>query len=396
MMINNSDSTAYVDYYNQINKIPVSQVVNTTHRIRRKMLYRALGIHPFSIRGSNVLELGSGTGDNAVVLSELGPSRLTLVDGSIPSYKALKEAQDHGLFKCPVDIIYTNIYNFIPQSAFDLIICEGCSAQGNPHQFFSKILELNINEYGIYALSTADTLSLLPELLRMNWWHQIDEIEPSLRLDFATKLFSPDFSALPGASRSCSDWVIDNILHPRPRNWSFGLDDLLHLIINSSQPLSFMGSSPGFTTDWNWYKNFPSQQRSTNLRVLEQWSSNELYTIDYRISTMEIANEPLPPNLTNEVKSLTRMISANTCNIYTSSFADRCDLISDTIRALKAIYKLILPFESFKYTILSMKASIDELNNLLPSVNPREYRSTFKDWWGRGQQYISLTKDINF
>ncbi len=101
--------SAYIDYYNKNNIIPVHQVINQLHRDRRVALYRTLGLHSLAFRSADILELGPGSGDNAVVLSELGVSSLTLVDGSNPSYEVILSKVKEGLFKCPTNVVLSNI-----------------------------------------------------------------------------------------------------------------------------------------------------------------------------------------------------------------------------------------------------------------------------------------------
>ena len=55
-----------------------------------------------------------------------------------------------------------------------------------------------------------DAISVLPELVRMHWYHIFKELSFDQAIE-EVKTFSKDFNSLLGASRSCSDWVKDNI-----------------------------------------------------------------------------------------------------------------------------------------------------------------------------------------
>ena len=385
-------SRSYLDYYESRNIIPVSQSFNNTHRERRLALYKMLSITPLTFNNSNVLEIGPGTGDNARVISELNPRKITLLDGSLPAIEELRRKENKKEFYCPTEIIYSDLYQFKTKDKFDIIICEGCSAQSNPREFYNLIFNIPTNNYAIYSLSTADYFSVLPELLRMHWFaliKDIDSFEDQIKL--GVNLFEMDFKCLSSSSRSCSDWVKDNILHPRPLNWSFSIANLLDFIIDSKDNLSYLSSSPIFLTNWDWYKSQLYSSNENNLKAINLWNYLCIYTIDYRI----------PFELVNDYKTITKEdlnilnknflnISKNTTDIYNDlDQKEIVNKISSTIENLKESKMILEKFTQFNKTVKSMNDAISDLKNLKLGKTVRE-KNEFSYWWGRGQQYISL------
>ena len=73
---------SYIDFYEENKIIPVNQQITEGHFKRRTHLYRQLGCPPLAFTGASVLEIGAGTGDNAVVTSSFKPSSYELWDGN--------------------------------------------------------------------------------------------------------------------------------------------------------------------------------------------------------------------------------------------------------------------------------------------------------------------------
>lgn len=387
-------TNSYIDYYNRKGIIPVHQEVDHQHKVRRIALYRTLGLHPLAFHGSRVLELGPGTGDNAQILSQVGPCMLTLVDGAKPSYQILLEKLKSGKFHCPTEVIYSDIFQYQAVDEVDIVICEGCSAQVSPSSFYKKILSIPTGPFGSFCLSTADSVSVLSELVRMHWWHVLAELSEADQLCFGKDIFSKDFLSLPNTSRSCSDWILDNILHPRPDNWSFGIHDLINLVSECHPELVFLSSSPRYYTDWNWYKNYPQLQEHVNAKALELWNHVFLYTIDSRLATGLVEFPFIDESIGLQARSICDHISLNVSAIYKASFEDRRSLISDSIKQLCNLEQLLDFNPRFLGTRTSIACAANELKVMLDFGSDSKYGSSFCSWWGVGQQYISFSKHI--
>ena len=165
-----------------------------------------------------------------------------------------------------------------------------------------------------------------------------------------TRLFAYEFSVLRGTSRSCEDWVMDNILHSRPLNWAFGLDDLTDLVHRFQfSSLSFLASLPSFFQNWKCYKQYPDYCKSLNASAIKQWRSACLYSIDYRFADFESLPSTLS-SLAEQIKVHTDAISSNSSLIYNSECSLRRDLIRDTIDHAQHVLLLLQGLDAFTTT----------------------------------------------
>jgi ubiquinone/menaquinone biosynthesis C-methylase UbiE len=77
-------TASHLAFYKAHGISPVRQDISDweRHRQRRSALYRQLGILPSYLRGRSVLEVGPGSGHNALHTAGLEPSRFVLVEGN--------------------------------------------------------------------------------------------------------------------------------------------------------------------------------------------------------------------------------------------------------------------------------------------------------------------------
>jgi len=82
-------------YYDKNSIIPVHQKMPAADfinfKFQRERLYSNLGIQMGMLSGKTILEFGPGTGDNARVIADYGPSALDLVDGNPASRECIED-----------------------------------------------------------------------------------------------------------------------------------------------------------------------------------------------------------------------------------------------------------------------------------------------------------------
>jgi len=86
-------SEAFIDFYNKNDWIPTRQDISNLeeHFSKRKSLLQQLGIVTKHIENSEILEIGPGSGENAIFTASLKPKRYVLMDFSKPSIRSLNE-----------------------------------------------------------------------------------------------------------------------------------------------------------------------------------------------------------------------------------------------------------------------------------------------------------------
>ncbi len=172
--------------------------------------------------------------------------------------------------------------------------------------------------------------------------------------------------------------------------WSFGMEDMFELVAINDYPLAFLGSSPSFFTNWTWYKDMPKQQQLSIQTAQRQWNALSIYTIDIRLPKTCSTLDPFPLEFVDAVRILTQHISSNASSIYRSNHSERIDIIHNTIYRLESLLELLRTYDRLSITCTSIRCAIDELQRLANNQPHTSYQSSFKEWWGNGQQYLSL------
>lgn len=385
--------SAYIDYYNEKGIIPVQQEVNERHFRRRTHLYKELGCPPLTFKGKSILEIGAGTGDNAIVTSSFEPSCYTFWDGSLPGTEAVKEKIGSGKIKNATAEIM-NVFSEEFESdkrVFEIVICEGASAQDNPEYFYQRVLSKINSNKGIGILTTASHLSSLPELLRKIWFLSLRDKSCSEARDIAAKIFSKHLAWLKGASRSAEDWVEDSILHPWPPKYSIDIKEILALCNEEyGGRLEFLGSSsPRFFNDFQWYKECENEGISFNQKVMKKWDTCKICVLDKRLSTNDFIK--LGANLgtlVDDLETLSNEIAAQIANIYKPDMGDQ--LIGDIGYLTQKLEAILCDRPGLECT----HESIKDFNEAMPRIIEGELLiplQSFEQWWGRGQQYLALS-----
>lgn len=382
---------AYLNFYEKHNVIPVNQALTREHALRRTHLYREMGCTASAFKNSKVLEVGPGTGDNAVITSNFGPREFWLVDGNSASCTELNKKIESGLIKNAIlkkmDIMGPEFEKL--EESFDIIICEGASAQEEPKEFYKRILKKANKTDALVIFSCSSTLSTGSELLRMFWNAPLAKLTYENAIEKGAKVFAEHLKTLKGVSRTSRDWVIDSILNPKPKGFSFDIVDLLELA--TEMDFIFLGSSsPRFFQDYTWYKQFDyNQLLKYNEKVKYSWQQQMLCTLDTRLTSTDVA----------EINDKRGEVLEQVINAFSDLAVLITDMYShpgssvDTSEALSIVKNIIksLDHEPLRTT----QQSVIDLEKALPEILAGEINAdtgSFKEFWGRGQQYVSLTR----
>lgn len=381
----------FLDYYGSRGVIPVSQdsAGLDVRRRQRLGLYRTLGIPTLAFRGARVVEFGPGTGDNSEIAASLGPTSYDLVDGNEASLQALAAKLADGRLDPATCRLVRADFNDeriegVAHGSYDVVIAEGCiPGQVDPVGTLRRIARYAAPD-GLLIVTTADEISVLAEhccrlVMAPVLASHGANFDDSLRV--ACDIFDPHLSSLPARSRSTRDWAIDMLLHPLPANWAMSIDEALLAL----DGFRFHGSSPRFATDWRWYKAMASDPPG-NGPVVEEWRSLAHLAVDHRIDPASIRRST-PPEY-EAIKGACRLI-ASLCfeireSLDLSRFAEVESALGTVARALSAI-------PGMERTV----ASIDDFRRSIPVLAAGRWDYGYRDfigWFGRGQQYLALTR----
>jgi HAMP domain-containing protein len=177
-------------------------------------------------------------------------------------------------------------------------------------------------------------------------------------------------------SRSVDDWVDDNIAQPLTGKL-YSMADAIESL--GADGFIVTGSSPQFFTDWRWYKRVFGDERQFNERAIDSYYENIVNFLDYR--------ETLAPH----EAAVGRRIRTATDALYEAMHADDAGDptgLPAAIAHLKEIAPLVKPIAP------STAASLDALANALSGdAKTAAGTNAFSPHFGRGQQYLSFTRD---
>jgi SAM-dependent methyltransferase len=266
--------TTMLDFYREHGISPVKQDIHdlNAHFARRAHLYRSLGLAPKSIEGKSVLEVGPGTGENALYTASLKPSRYVAIEPNPVAAQALAET-------LPDVEVYCHTLAESPCLVkFDVVICEGLLGLcgDDPRQILEHLTQ-HVAVGGVLVITCIDAISDHAEVLRRALAQRYVNPDMSLqeKVNALVPVFTPHLATLKGMTRSVEDWILDNILNPASIGPTFSIPDALaHL----DGRFEVLGCNPRFLMDWRWYK----EAEQGNAWAIESYWRNCHNLLDYR------------------------------------------------------------------------------------------------------------------
>jgi SAM-dependent methyltransferase len=375
-------SRPFLDFYGQNNIAPVRQDISDLdlHLKRRAALYTLLHIPPNAVRGRRVLEVGPGSGDNAIYTASLNPASYTLMDANPRSLAEVEAKLADRQFAISrlveVEVIESDFLEYRGAEKFDLVICEGTiPGQLEPEAFTCKLASL-VDEGGMLVVTTSGATGILSDVCRrlikpiLASQLSRDELLPGL-----CKFFDPHLSSLPGRSRLTEDWVWDNILHPWPDALPFSASRAVKSVVDE---LTFFGSSPMVVQDFRWYKSI-ALGRAINAVALEQIEKWAPFFIDYRID--ENTRFTVDGSVLEDRCHDFYMLAQRAWETGNIEKVDEC--VSDVLGIAEVLWELPM-------TAKAIRDFASGARRMLKGEDADF--GTFPPWFGRGMQYLSFVR----
>lgn len=370
---------AFVSFYSENNISPVSQDITDLeqHFQRRESLFITLGIIPSFVGKSSVIEFGPGSGHNALYTASLAPSKYYLVDGNPLGVRQTKERLTEANCK-NLQVINSLFLDYISDEKFDIVWAEGCL----PHQSKPLLVLKHLSQFtknsGIFVCTTINSISYLSETVRRLLFNiLLPQGSSSLKsaLDMLRPRLSPHLLNLKAMSRPIDDWIIDNIIQPLEERKLLGVPDVITAL---SDGFDLYGASPRFVNDWRWYKEIVGRDRGFNDNALACYYRNNLNLIDYRY-----VFDPHSPAFGKDLEE--------TCS---NSWQLMSQIQQGDSSKWQAMFDLLSEIASMIQSIAPDTASaLLEASQWLQDGVPLERElEHFPQWWGRGQQYLSLIR----
>ena len=382
-----TDAASLITFYKQHGISPVRQDISDlhTHFTRRSALYRHLGLLPSMIRDRTVLEVGPGGGFNSLHVATLRPSRYVLLEANPTGVRDI-----HALFgnfpelKERIEVVQEMVEHYDTTERFDVVLCEGVLALAgvpNPVDLLRAVARF-VAPGGVLVITCMDAVSGFAETLRRLVAQLLIDPGDSLsgRCEQLMPVFSPHLATLSGMSRRHDDWIVDNLLSPASIGPYLSIPNAIEGIAGEFELLS---ASPQFFTDWRWYKAIvPGQTRYNEIGIQQYWQ-NVHNLLDYR------------------TVSAPRSIEENR-RLYAS-----CDMARNRIRQFEStrdvrlvqtvlvhVREVAQQVHGFNEDVATILAELRVLAPPFPELARQLVDSQqFAPWFGRGQQYLSFTRN---
>ena len=370
---------AFVAFYEENHISPVSQdITDLNHHFqRRESLFRSLGIVPAFIKGTKCLEFGPGSGHNALYTANLSPMQYDLVEGNLIGALEVRERLAIFSTVCTqINVHHTLFNDFQAERKFDLVWAEGCLPhQSDPLKMLVHVASF-VRNGGLLCVTSCNGISYLSETLRRLFRDRFfdasgDVHEQARKL---TPFLQPHLQYLRGMSRPVEDWILDNIVQPLQERLLLSMPEVITCLDGR---FDVYGSSPRFLTDWRWYKDIVGNDRGFNELALVNYYQNNLNLLDYRFET----------------SSHTIEFGKRLEEFGSQSWDLMCRIEHGEELVWPQLYSLMHELCSHIEGRLPVTAeAIREAVNLLERGAPGMELTQFPQWWGRGQQYLTLMR----
>ncbi len=183
--------------------------------------------------------------------------------------------------------------------------------------------------------------------------------------------------------RPTEDWVLDGIFFPwAEKDEHISIPDVINAL---QEDFQFYGSSPKYLQDSRWFKSVYEDDTGLNKLALEQYDRFVLGLLDCRVTSENL------PKIDNQrvadIEGLCKQAHSYYRIINGEESYDKLDEFLSTLQNVVAI----LPNE-----MLVTKNSILDFVRGMPHIaegNLDYSFGEFVDWWGRGEQYVSLIRN---
>ena len=245
--------TSLLNFYQQHGISPVKQDITdlSAHFARRAALYRSLGLSQMAVRGSTVMEVGPGSGENALYTLSLKPRVFIAVEPNPIAAAAARTRLGVPVAETPIEACEVG-------ERFDFVLCEGLLGLcGTDPLVLLEAVARHVAPGGVLVITCIDPISDCAEVWRRALAHRLLDRSMSLTDQVATlrPVFTAHLATLKGMTRSVDDWILDNILNPASIGPTFSIPTACAALDGR---FDVLGSSPRFLTDWRWYKDAPS------------------------------------------------------------------------------------------------------------------------------------------
>ncbi|WP_455757113.1 class I SAM-dependent methyltransferase [Sulfurimonas sp.] len=379
----------YIEHYKKNKISPVRQVLNDfdKHIAIRIRLYQSLGLLKSSFKDKKVLEVGPGSGFNALVTMGLDLEKYLLIEANETAIVQMQE-----LFKTynvnleNIEIKNIFLEEYADDNIFDIVICENMLPWiQNNYELLQKI-DKHISSDGVIVIGCSDEISsffdlsrrlLANILLQRTKNDTFDE-----KIEILVSAFSSHLDTLKGFGRLKEDWCADNLLGNAVYNANLSVADVIDFF---KDKYSFIGMSPSILCDETWHKEVEVSITRYNQVKIEKFMQiwhNFMHYKSFNARREQSDNlklRKLCRTYFNMIKESEKIYSVNSRD--------------GIIKVLKEISTNLQISNNDELSLISINELIDFLSK--DEITIDSISNGFKSFhaaYGRGIQYLSMLK----
>lgn len=225
---------------------------------KRRNLYRQLGVPVQALKGSRVIEFGTGGGYNALLLlQEFGCAHIDLVEPNMTGRKEIVELfMQYGIDDDLYTIHSDTIEEYHTDHTYDIIIAEQFFHTFDNWKQCLDILKGLGHKDSIIIFTCGSEIGLYVEAMKrmVARYYIKDIVSYDEKVNVLCNLFEGQLKNMQYMSRPVKDWVEDQILCTS--DYSGHLMNLKEAISEYKTDFDILGTSQNIFTDWSWYKEY--------------------------------------------------------------------------------------------------------------------------------------------
>ncbi|BAM32458.1 conserved hypothetical protein [Helicobacter cinaedi CCUG 18818 = ATCC BAA-847] len=398
----------FLKFYGEHHISPVSQDISDfeRHLARRKRLYELVNIHPFAFRGARMLEVGAGSGYNTLLFLKLGAIVDIVEPNAAGREQMIKLFTEYKIPQEQYKIHPCTIESYDSAERYDFIIAEGFLPWVDKKQrkgIITQLWRYAKKDAGIVVTTQCEFSFFLEDLRRILGLVLVRRVsEFKQKVEMLSKAFVSHLQTLGFASRPIADWVIDNILNPaadvKPLSIQGCVEEFASVAGGGYSPsvqkkisinpatLEVLGSSPNMIGNLSWYKDMSYSYGEVILESFERFRHILLCT-EFGFFWREDRKNTL---LLERLSALRELIKAYRESESVESVKKICDILDSIIAENEDLG------EFFTQSVNECVGLLRDYADGVAELNAESIASmpTFKNAWGRGQQYVSFVKRI--
>lgn len=274
----------HLDYYKEHGISPVRYAMDdlSQHLQLRDSLYRSIGLPQVAFRGSDILEIAPGSGQNSLYLAVSQPRSLTLVEPNPAGLRDIQKLYDTLSEPHTAPTLHpARLQEFNPGKLYDIVLCENwLGALPEELDLLRKLAGL-VAPGGALVVTIVPLAGFFPNVMRKLLALRVvpSNLDFEERTAALVEVFGPHLATIPNMTRSHRDWVHDCMVNPHYLNVGLPFETVVETI---GDDMAVLGTYPRIMTDWRWFKALKGPERRFNALLIEAVAANIPSLLDYR------------------------------------------------------------------------------------------------------------------